>query len=732
MTQPRMIAERYEVLAEIGRGGMGVVARAFDHRLQTEVAIKILRRDLTEGATETDSLIKEARVLARLTHPCVVRLFDLAETEFGLMLVLEYVRGPNLAQVLKARSKLNETELIFVMRQICSGLDAAHSEGIVHRDLKPPNLLVAADNEAWESFQQGVCTSSFLLTARVKITDFGISKLLATRTEATLGTVDSGYTLSSAGTPSFMSPEQFQGQPSTPATDIYALGVVAYQALSGALPFAGDTIEALARNHISTAPKPLEGCSPRINQAILKAMSKAPADRFSSAGAFVAALEGVDEATAEFPNWEPDPLDRMEAWAKSHKLLLSFLGACLLALPIAALFLLMPSKNHSAVVSNSAATETATPALGKRINLPVDLDAVPEITSLPVPTPPVVTPVRAGPHDPRIAWTALIDTDYEQIPWVDGVGSDGTVYVREDRMNSLWAINDGVLRWGYRDPKQDGTVKSPINWQSHADFRDPGRIWLAWCPDRKHDYCNGSVFNAAGAGGSTNRVPAGFGLPISAKGITRTFVESNAQNWRWPDREGSVLCTSRLSAVTLTDHDQHWTVPLDGRATFAVQQGERFIVSTNHGVIYALDKAGQTRWLFKMDAEPENLQVMPSGDVVILDKGRESISCIREGKLRWRYPLVGLVDEFDDHPANARRFAVADMESTLYLSTEGTASVTWAINRDGQLLWKLPWGDSVWSGGLTLDSLGRLFFWFKYFKVEKRACAGAICISSHK
>ena len=95
--QGRMIAGRYEVLEEIGRGGMGLVARAYDHRLATEVAIKVLRQDLSKDSGDKDSLIKEGRVLARLTHPSIVRLFDLADTEIGLMLVLEYVKGPNLA-----------------------------------------------------------------------------------------------------------------------------------------------------------------------------------------------------------------------------------------------------------------------------------------------------------------------------------------------------------------------------------------------------------------------------------------------------------------------------------------------------------------------------------------------------------------------------------------------------------------------------------------------------------
>jgi serine/threonine protein kinase len=728
MTQPRMIAERYEVLAEIGRGGMGVVARAFDHRLQTEVAIKILRRDLTAGSAETDSLIKEARVLARLTHSAVVRLFDLAETELGLMLVLEYVRGPNLAQVLKARSRLNETELIFVMRQICAGLDAAHAEGIVHRDLKPPNLLVSADPDAWEFFKQGVCTSSFLLNSKVKITDFGISKLREARVEATLAAGDAGATWASAGTPSFMSPEQFQGQPSTPATDIYALGVLAYQAISGSLPFSGDTVEALAREHLSAAPKPLQNCSPRINQAILRAMAKAPGERFSSAGAFLAALEGTAEAATGLPTWEPDPLDRIEAWAKSYKFLLLCLCLGLLAIPVGAFFWLLPSKTDRARAFNTATAEPVPPNLGKRLNLPVDLDIVPEIKSLPAASPVPAQRVHPGPHHPRISWTALIDTEYEQTPWVDGVGKDGTIYIREDRLNSLWAIRDGVLRWGYR-ASRTATIDSLIDWQSHIDFRDPGRVWLAWCPDRRLNNCGGSVFNAAGAGGHTHQVPSGFGLPARASGVTMPFFESDAQNWRWPDREGRILCTSRLNAVSLTDQDKGWTVPLDGRATFGVDHGETLIVSTHHGTIYGIDKRGEIRWTFNAGAEVENLQILPSGDPVILEKGRESVACIRAGKLLWKYKSDGLVAEFEDHPAGVRRFAVADTESTLYFSTESGSSTTFALDRNGKLLWKLPWADYVMNPGLSLDSRGRLFFNFQSYQIKKLARAGVLCVS---
>jgi outer membrane protein assembly factor BamB len=207
------------------------------------------------------------------------------------------------------------------------------------------------------------------------------------------------------------------------------------------------------------------------------------------------------------------------------------------------------------------------------------------------------------------------------------------------------------------------------------------------------------------------------------------FFESDAQNWRWPDREGRILCTSRLNAVSLTDQDKGWTVPLDGRATFGVDHGEALIVSTHHGTIYGIDKRGEIRWTFNAGAEVENLQILPSGDLVILEKGRESVACIRAGKLLWKYKSDGLVAEFEDHPAGVRRFAVADTESTLYFSTESGSSTTFALDRNGKLLWKLPWADYVMNPGLSLDSRGRLFFNFQTYQIKKLARAGVLCIA---
>lgn len=729
MTQSSMIADRYEVLAELGRGGMGVVARAFDHRLQTEVALKILRRDLTMDSAQTDSLLKEGRVLARLTHPSVVRLFDLAETELGLMLVLEYVRGPNLSQVLKARLKLTETELLFIMRQICSGLDAAHAEGIIHRDLKPPNLLVATDSDSFESFKKGICTSSFLLNAKVKITDFGISKLLASRAET--NTAGSGIdgTWSSAGTPLFMSPEQFLGQPSTPETDIYALGVVAYQAIAGVLPFYGDSVEALQNKHLSELPQPIAGCSPHISQAILRALSKRPEDRFPSARAFLAALEGRAEPPASLPSLEPDSLDNFGMWVKSHLLAISMVCASLLGLLLLALsFVPAFLPRHQAAVANAVATESVLPDLGKRLTLPEDMDVLPELKALPPPSPSPVPPVSPGPHKPRVAWTALIDSEYELEPWVDGVGPDGTIYVREARLNTLWAIRDQALAWSYRGPEDSHSADSPLHWDTHADFRDPGRMWLAYCPDVGNKTCHGAVFNAAG-GGRVNHVPATFGHPINPLNTAIPFREIDGQNSNWPESSPRLLCVSRLNAVTLTDAAKRWSVPLDGRAALGMELDNGWIVSTAHGMIYALTKDGQVQFTYKVAEAPDGLLVVPSGDLVILEKERQSFMCVRGGRLLWKFQTTDTVAEFKDHIADAQRIAVADSQSTLYFLTSGQNSSTVAIDRDGKLLWKLSWGDYVNEPGLALDSLGRLFYNFSLYQMNHKSRGGIICIA---
>jgi hypothetical protein len=302
--------------------------------------------------------------------------------------------------------------------------------------------------------------------------------------------------------------------------------------------------------------------------------------------------------------------------------------------------------------------------------------------------------------------------------------------VREEHLNSLWAIDNGVLRWGYRDARPDGLLKASIHRNSHADFRDPGRMWLAWCPDRLGDDCGGSVFNAAGAGGHTGRVPQGFGQPLMTTNVSMPFVENDAQNWRWPDADSRYFCTTRLGAVMLTNHARNWTLPLDGRASLGLSRhADGLIVATVKGAVYALGLDGRIEWTYHAEGETENLQMLPSGDLVSLDERRRTISCVRQGKLRWTYKVPGQVVQFQDHVTGAWRFAVADEESTLYFLSENEVSSTLAMDNEGKVRWTLGWAGFVRSAALSLDTFGRLFLTFQSYAIDDLSRAGVICIS---
>ena len=384
-------------------------------------------------------------------------------------------------------------------------------------------------------------------------------------------------------------------------------------------------------------------------------------------------------------------------------------------------------------VQQYSRTPAKLPDFGKLITLPEDMDLLPEINSLPAPSPPPpAQPVLPGPRKPQIAWTALIDEESELDPWVDGVGPDGIVYVRDDTFHNLWAIQDDVLRWARRASKEKASNDTLIDRASHADFRDPGRIWFAWCPDdrwhRRND-CSGTVLNSAGAGGHIRRLPAGIGLPQGGSDITRSFSDTDAQNSRWPKDNSSLYSTSHLGTVTLSKLDKQWNLALDGRAALAIDHKDGWIVSTTNGAIYGLDYTGQMQWTYKMAEAPSNLQLLPSGDLVILEKGGQTLSCIRAGKLRWQFHSDDQIESFEDHVAGTRRLAVADKDSTFYILTSAGASATLAIDREGKQLWTLPWGAYINSGALTLDSRGRLFFTFALYEINHRSRGGVICIS---
>jgi tetratricopeptide (TPR) repeat protein len=260
-TAPTQAAqERYEILDELGRGGMGVVYRARDTRLERDVAIKVLR---TTSEEEAARLGQEARAAATLNHPGIVTIHDFEAGFDGYFIAMEYVPGEPLEKIIKADPVRVYNLLIMILQRVADAIAYAHEFHVVHRDLKPANILLTPQNE-------------------VKILDFGI----AARLESGDGDI-----ASVCGTPYYMAPEQIRGEAPTPATDVYAFGATAFHLATGRLPFhTGDVIEA----HLSSPPPNPLDLAPDLDQElariILKCMEKDPLQRFSGARELGAAL----------------------------------------------------------------------------------------------------------------------------------------------------------------------------------------------------------------------------------------------------------------------------------------------------------------------------------------------------------------------------------------------------------------------------------------------------------
>jgi serine/threonine-protein kinase len=268
------IAERYRVEALIGKGGMGSVYRARQIELDRPVAIKVILQELANSDTVVERFRREAAATARLRHPNIVTVFDFATLPDGRMyLVMELLGGPTLEASLESRAVVPPLEALAILRSVCGALDALHFAKIVHRDIKPSNIVLPDPANPYDG---------------VKVVDFGIARLR----EMTGGAKLTGKSI--LGTPEFLSPEVIEGEEADERTDIYSLGVVAYQMLAGHLPFTGSTSGAIILQHLTRDPKPpstVNGAlTPAIDAAILRALAKDRSARFATAGEFAAAL----------------------------------------------------------------------------------------------------------------------------------------------------------------------------------------------------------------------------------------------------------------------------------------------------------------------------------------------------------------------------------------------------------------------------------------------------------
>lgn len=264
---------------------MGVVYKALDPAIGRTVAIKAIRlndfQDAEEQRRVHERLLREAQSAGLLSHPNIVTIFDVLEQEGSAYIVMEYVGGASLEQMLRSHKLPDGILLLRYLRQVADALDYAHRRGVVHRDVKPANIIMADLGEGHDKL--------------AKVTDFGVAKFISQNTT---------YSGTIAGTPNYMSPEQIQGLPLDGRSDQFSLAIVAYEVLTGAKPFTAESLPTLLYQICRTEPKPLEALnttlSGKVGTAISRALAKEPDARFESCGEFVEALA---LALKESPHW---------------------------------------------------------------------------------------------------------------------------------------------------------------------------------------------------------------------------------------------------------------------------------------------------------------------------------------------------------------------------------------------------------------------------------------------
>jgi serine/threonine protein kinase len=352
------LADRYRIVSQLGKGGMGEVYRAEDLKLGQTVAMKFLPKSLARDEEALERFTREVRLARQVSHPNVCRVFDMGEADGQSFLTMEFVDGEDIASLMRRIGRLPGDKALEITRQVCAGLAAAHEHGIIHRDLKPANIMLDG-------------------RGRARLTDFGL---------AGLSTEVQGEN-ARAGTPAYMSPEQFSGGEITTKSDLYSLGLVMYEIFTGKRPYEAATFGEMARLREKSAPAApsahLKDIDPLVERVMLRCLEKNPAKRPASALEVADALPGGDPLAAAIAVGETPSPEMVAAAGEKVGLRPAMAWGCLLLIVLGL---------------------AATAVLSEKMQLP---------NLIPLPSPPEVLAAKARDVARQLGYTAMpVDTAY--------------------------------------------------------------------------------------------------------------------------------------------------------------------------------------------------------------------------------------------------------------------------------------------------------------------------------